>query len=119
MATYSWAELKDLTSVKAVSSWSEAKCLLFQSHAENILTSLDLDTTMEGYSSMYSSAVMLLFDWIAENPSSVKTYSRGKVSVNFLESIPAPLQTLLKAYKQGNAGTFSPAVMARQDIGLK
>jgi len=120
MATYTATELKDYTSVPAVKSWSDDKILLFQQTAESILTNLDLDTTQDGYGDAYNSAVVALFDWLADNPTSLKSSTQGRVSKDFtIDDLPATVSMLLKKYTGGSQGTFSPAHFSRKDIGLR
>lgn len=119
MATYTVAQLKDLTSVSAVAQWSDDKILLFQSTAETILDNLDTDTTIEGYADAYAVTVMRAFDWLADNPTGLKQAGRGKVSKTYSEILPASVTAPLKKYIDGAAGSFSPIKLQRKDIGLR
>jgi uncharacterized lipoprotein YmbA len=118
--SYTWAQLKEYTSVAVVANWTEDKALLYQSTAETILASLDLDTTVAGYTSAYNQAVILLFDWLAENPTGNKSRSMGKVSKNFsTDDLPGMVKKLLAKYMTGESGTFTGAKFTRKDIGLR
>jgi hypothetical protein len=119
MATYTWAQLKAMTSVPEVATWSEDKALLYQSMAESMLASLDLDTSMSGYTAAYNAAVIMLFDFMADNPTGLKSVSRGKVSKNFADALPPAVTMLLRSYIAGANGTLTGAKLARKDIGLR
>ena len=120
MAAYTWAQLKDLTSVPAVATFSEAKCLLYQATSEAILSGLNLDSSIAGYSDAYAGAVMLLFDTIAENPTGLRASSAGKVSKQFMvDDLPGPVQILVRPYISGEGGTLSGASMQRNDMGMR
>lgn len=119
MATFTVAELKDQTCVPAVANWSDVKILLFQATAESILASLDLDSSMTGYGAAYEGGVMMLFDWLAENPTGLKSSGKGKVSKSFAEQLPLPVQTILKPFIRGSQGTFTGARFKRSDIGRR
>ena len=119
MPTYTVAELKDQTSVIAVNTWSDTKILLYQTTAESILDSLDLDTSASNYSTAYTTSVQLLFDWLAENPIALKSVSKGKISKDFYAELPITVRSVLKKSIEGESGTLSPAPLARRDIGLR
>ena len=120
MATYTWEELKDLSSVSAVEQWSEDKCLLYQTTAETILSNLNMDMTMSGYSTAYNSAVIHLFDWIASNPTGLRSTRKGKVSNVFtVDDLPPVVAQIVKPFIESDSGTLTPAVLSRRDIGLR
>lgn len=118
MATYTVAQLKDLTCVADVARWSDDKILMFQASAEHILNSLDMDITMPGYSEAYNSTVMRAFDWLADNPTGLKSTGRGKVAKTFSEVLPDTVLAPLIKYIEGANGSMSPAEFKRNDIGL-
>lgn len=122
MATYTAAQLRDFSSVPAVkqsTSWSDDKVLLFQSTAETILDSLDLDSTMSGYSTAYNNAVMMIFDWLAENPTHIKSEGKGKMSRSFWEMLPPPIALLLQKFRAGEKGTLFGVKIQRNDMALR
>lgn len=120
MATYTWEELKDYTSVPAVSGFSEAKCMLYQTMAEAFLDSLSLDSAITGYANAYNSAVIIVFDMLAENPTCLQSFTQGKVSKDFVyDGLPSILRILLKKYISGANGNISGAPFSRMDIGLR
>ena len=120
MATYTVAELQDYTSVAAVDNWSDDKILLYQSMAESILDGLNMNTTMSGYSTAYNSAVVLVFDWLAENPAGLRSSRKGKVNKAFeIDNLPGTVQRLLKKFIEGSQGTLTGVQMQRRDIGLR
>jgi hypothetical protein len=119
MATYTWAQLKDYTSVPAVANFSEGKCMLYQATAEAILAGLNLNSTLSGYTDAYNGAVLLLFDVLAENPTGLRSSSQGKVSKQFtVDDLPGPVQVLIRPFISGEGGTLAGASMQRNDIGL-
>jgi hypothetical protein len=120
MAKYTWAELKDLTSVPSVATFSEAKCTVYQATAEAILAGLNLNTSIAGYSDAYAGAVILLFDTIAENPTGLRASSAGKVSKTFsVDDLPGSVQILVRPYISGEGGTLAGASMQRNDMGMR
>jgi hypothetical protein len=120
MATYTADELKDLTSVTAVSTFSDTKILLYQSMAEAQLTALNMDSSIAGYSDAYAGAVVLFFDAIAENPTGLRSFSQGKVSKAFsVDDLPLPVANLVRPYISGSDGTMAGAAFQRNDIGLR
>ena len=120
MARYTVAEIKAVTSVPGVANFADARILLYQATAEAILASLDLDVAMSGYSNAYDAAVILLFDWIAENPRGARAISAGKTSTTFgVDALPLPVKALLESYQRGTTGVFSGAKFQRTDIGLR
>lgn len=118
MATYTVAELKDLTSVKTVSTWSDAKILLYQSTAESLLGVMGLDSSMDGYAEMYNSAIIHLFDWFADNPTNLSSMRAGKAAKGWFDGLPPMIRTILQPYIDGAEGTFTGAVIQRSEIGL-
>jgi hypothetical protein len=120
MATYTAVQIKDFTSVPAVAAWSNDKILLYQSTAEAILTSLDLDTTVTGYTFAYNSAVIFLFNILAENPTGLQASSRGKVSQTFtIDSLPYVLKTMLMPFIKGTGSAIQTTQFKRRDMGLR
>lgn len=120
MPTYTVAEIKERTSVPAVANMTDARILLYQTTAERILGGLDLDTAMTGYSDAYNAAVILLIDWIAENPRGDRAKSAGKVSTQYtVDNLPGPASSLLIPYQRGSRGALSGAAFERKDIGLR
>jgi hypothetical protein len=121
MATYTVAELKDLSSVSDVTGgkWSDDRILLLQSTAESILESMDLDVTATGYAAAYDNAVVMIFDWLADNPTGLKQVGRGKVSKTFSDILPAHIIALLRKFMDGASGNFVGADIRRKDIGLR
>jgi hypothetical protein len=120
MATYTADDLKDLTSVSAVSTFSDTKILLYQSMAEATLSALNMDSSIAGYAEAYSGAVVLLFDAIAENPTGLRSLSQGRVSKSFsIDDLPGPVANLVRPYIAGSGGTMAGAVFQRSDIGLR
>lgn len=120
MAQYTAAELKVLTSVPAVAGWADVKILSFQQMAESTLTSLDLDTTVSGYADAYAGAVVILFDWFADNPTSLQSVGRGKVNKQFIsDNLPPSVRALLQIFIEGTNGTLQGAAFERCDIGRR
>ncbi len=119
MATYTVAQLKDYTSVKTVSGWSDDKILLYQGMAETILSSLDLDTTSTGYSDAYNRAVVAVFDWLADNPTGLQSLSAGKVTKDYKDVLPGHIKLILKRALEGEDGFLNPTALERKDIGLR
>jgi hypothetical protein len=119
MATYTVAQIKDLSTVKAISGWSDDKILLFQSSAELILDGLDADKAMSGYLNAYAVTVMRAFDWLASNPTGLKQSGRGKVSETYSDVLPNSVLAPMQKYIDGSNGSFSPAKFMRKDIGLR
>jgi hypothetical protein len=122
MATYTAAELKDLTSVSAVSVWSSAKILLKQTTAESVLAGLGMDTTAVGYVEAYAAAVIMVFDWLADNPTGRESESQGKVSKDFtVDDLPGPIRHLLSPFIRGGEGGAGivGARFQRREIGLR
>jgi len=118
MATYTAAQLQSYTSVPSVASWEDAKILIYQTMAESILTSLDLDTGVTGYTDAYNSAVILLFDWLALNPAGARSIGKGKVRYTF-DDLPVTVRVMLQRAMDGESGTLVPAVLERRDIGRR
>jgi hypothetical protein len=119
MAAYTVVQLKDLTSVAAVATWSDDKILVYQQMAENVLSGLNMDTTMSGYSLMYPSAVLAVFDWLADNPTALRAKSQGKVSKTFSDILPPGVRAIVDQYVKGSSGSFGPANFERTDVGLR
>jgi hypothetical protein len=122
MATYTVTQLKDLTSIPKVSIFSDAKILMYQTIAERWLEGLNIDTSVQGYSTdTYNAAVLLLFDYIAENPTGLQSESQGRVSKTYSrEDLPAPVANLLAPYIGGEkGGVIAGAPFVRNDIGLR
>jgi hypothetical protein len=118
---YTVAQLRDLTSVPKVSIFSDAKVLLYQTIASSWLDGLNIDTSIEGYSTnIYNSALILLFDFIAENPTGLQSESQGRVSKTYSrDDLPAAVSNLLGPYISGKkGGGLVGAPFARNDIGL-
>lgn len=118
MATYTADQLKDYTSVPAVPNWSDDKILLYQSMAETMLDSLELDESRPGYSTAYNTALVAIFDWMADNPTGLKAITKGKVQKTFMESMPPIAQQILKPYLAEYEG-FEGASLVRSDIGRR
>lgn len=118
MATYTAEELKTYTGIPEVQNWEDSKILLYQSIAESMLTSMDLDTSGTGYSAAYNGAVVMIFDWLSANPGLLQSSSRGKVAKNFYDQLPVSIQLLLKPYIDGSNGALTGAKIVRKDIGL-
>ena len=117
MAQYTATELKDRTSVSEVANWSDDKILLYQSTAESILDSLNLDAQRTGYSTAYANAVVFLFDTLAQNPTGMRGRSKGKVNEQFsLGELPPMVQALLRPYMRG---PMEAAKLVRRDMGLR
>lgn len=119
MATYTVAQLKELTSVSSVAGWSDDKILLMQSTAESIIDSLDLDASITGYAQAVRVAVVSLFDWLADNPTSLRSRGSGKQSKSFIETLPGTVKLILDKYMEGSGGSFAPSKIQRSDIGLR
>lgn len=120
MGMYTANELKGLTSVAAVSTFSDAKILLYASTAEAMLTALNMDSSIAGYSDAYAGAAVLLFDSIAENPTGLLSSSQGKVSKTFsVDDLPVPVASLVRPYMSGSGGVMTGASFQRNDIGLR
>ena len=119
MATYTVAQIKDLSCVSNVGQWSDDKILLIQTTAEIILNGLSMDVTIAGYSEAYAATVMRAFDWIAENPTGLKQAGRGKVSKTYSDTLPDTVLAPLRKYIDGATGLMSPAKLQRKDIGLR
>jgi hypothetical protein len=120
MATYTVDELKDFTSIPSVSNFSDAKILLYQTMAEAVLTSLSLNTSKAGYLPAYQTAVLILFDMLAENPTCLSSMTEGKVEKDFiLDDFPMILKTLLTPYREDSSGVLTGVPFARNDIGLR
>jgi hypothetical protein len=122
MAKYTADDLKDLTSVQAVGTWSDAKILLKQDAAETILAGLGLNSSAASYATAYPAAVVMVFDWLAANPEALANVSQGKVSKGFnLKDLPGPVQLCLKDCMLG--GEYSSGIVGaklqRSDIGLR
>ena len=121
MAQYTVAELKDLTSVRGVNLYSDAKILNYQASAEAMIDSLDPDTTISGYTDAKAGAILLLFDWIASNPAGFESARKGKLQTKFMATdLPAMVQQLLQKYVAG-LGSSSPlekSTFEREGIGL-
>ena len=117
--SYTATQIKDLTSVSAVAGWSDDKILLIQTSAESILAGLDADSSISGYTEAFNASVIHIFDWIADNPTMLKSTGRGKVSKVFMESLPLPVQLIMKKYVDGSTGNLAPSKLARKDIGLR
>jgi len=118
MATYTAEELQSYTSIPGVPNWEDEKVLLYQTMAESILTSLDLDTSVEGYANAYNSAVILLFDWLAQNPTGLTAKTMGKVSYKF-NDLPITVQMILKRAIEGEDQSLEAANLERMDIGRR
>ena len=122
MATYTATELKDLTSVQGVNLWSDAKILLFQTAAESILGGLGLNTGITGYTDAYAAAVVLLFNWLADNPTLLTSGAQGKVSKAFtIKDLPGPVQMVLDKFTVGgeDGSHICGAKFERSDVGLR
>ena len=121
MATFTVAQIKDLTSIPKVSTFKDVKIMMYQTMAEQWLEGLNINTSIEGYSTdIYDAAVLLLFDFIVENPTGLQAESQGKVSKTYTrDSLPAPVANLLAPYIGGSkGGVLTGAPFARNDIGL-
>lgn len=122
MAVYTVAELKDFTSIPAVSGFSDAKILKYQTVAESWLAGLNMDITVSGYVDAYNSAVLIAFDIVAENPTGLQSLSQGKVSKSFkADELPFPLSELLRPFLigSGDGGVLCGAAFSRNNIGLR
>jgi len=127
MAVYTASQLKDFSSIYAVQNFSDAKILIYQQIAESIIDSLCLDNSQSGYDDAYNSAVVLLFDWLAGNPTAIQTVSKGKMSQEYaIESLPITVRSLLyKFYKDTDNGLMNNTInlegvsLERNDIGLR
>ena len=127
MATYTADQLKDRTSVPAVNAWSDDKILAYQTMAESVLNSLDLDTSVSGYSDAYNSCVLILFDWFAENATGAKSRAMGKVKLSWETDLPVTAKAILEPYvldgfpdyAAGGTVSLQPAILERRDIGRR
>jgi hypothetical protein len=120
MAAYTAAQLKALTSIPAVSAWGDTKILAYQTTAEVILTACNLDVTVTGYGDAYASAVYLLFDWLVENPTGLKSSSIGKQSATYsADDLPANVRLVLAKALRGEDSALQGTHLVRKDIGLR
>jgi hypothetical protein len=121
MATYTAEQLKEFTSVPAVSTWSDEKILHIQARSEAILVGKCLDDSLPGYAEAYVEAVLAVFDWLADNPTSRRSDSQGKVSRQFSNTLPEGIMELISPYIMGGKGGAGiiGAQLQRSDIGLR
>lgn len=119
MAVYTAAQIKELSSLAKVSTLSDDRILLYQAAAESILNSMNLDSNMPGYQAAYNTAIIFIFDHIAENPTGLKTLSEGKVAKSFGVDLPSVVVNLIKPFIQGQQGQLQGARLRRKDIGLR
>ena len=118
MATYTVAELKARTGVPIVASLGDTRILMLQTQAESILSSLDLDTSVSGYSDAFSSALIYLFDWLAGMPAGAKEFQEGKTRTTAYDNLPPQVTSILRKYISGDQGIMG-APLERNDIGLE
>ena len=119
MATYTAEQLKTLTSVGTVAQMVDEKIILFQSTAESILNSLDMDASMTGYQDAYKTMVVSVFDWLADNPTALRSSGKGKQSKTFSEMLPPSVMVIAKKFIEGAGGMLVGAPLHRSDIGLR
>lgn len=120
MSTYTVSEIKELTSVPKVNSWVDDKCAMYISMAETAIDNLEMDTDLTGYTDAYSGAVLLMFDFLAENPTGRLSSTIGKTRVQYAKSLPLPVQNLLSKFLTGSEGGYlEGAKLDRNDIGIR
>ena len=119
MATYTVSELQDITTESQINNWSDAKILRFQTMSEAILLSLDLDSSISGYSDAYKSSVIYIFDFLVANPASLAKQSQGRVSKEFLNELPQIVGTMLQKFITGDDSSIMTTYFERRDIGRR
>ena len=120
MATYTATETKALTSVPKVNTWEDVKINKYVNLAESAIDALEMDSTVEGYSDAYSNAVLLMFDFFAENPTGKIKSSLGKPSAAYATGLPMSVQLVVDRYILGSDGGFlAGATVQRNDIGTR
>ena len=120
MSIYTVSEIKELTSVPKVNTWVDDKCTKYITMAEIAIDNLELDTSLAGYTDAYSSAVLLMFDFLAENPTGRLSSTIGKTRVQYAKSLPLPVQNVLSKFLTGAEGSYlAGAKLDRNDIGIR
>lgn len=120
MATYTAAEIKVLTSIPKVNTWVDTKIEKFVNIAESAINALDMDESIAGYTDAYSNAVLLMFDFFAENPTGKIKSSLGKSSAEYAKDLPPSVQLVVNGYiLGGDGGYLEGATVERNDIGTR
>ncbi len=122
MAVYTATQIRAYTSVPEVKTWDDdTKVLLYQTMAEAVLSGLSLDTSVDGYTDAYNASVILLIDWLAQNPTGMKEMQKGKVKFIF-DDLPFTVQAILRKAIEGSgddSGGLESTDIERMDIGRR
>jgi hypothetical protein len=116
MAAFTVDELKDYSGVSAVTGWSDNKILIYQTTAETLVDAASTGTDA------YKAAVLLVFNFVAQNSTGLRSLSKGRLSYSFgdlPDFIQNAIMSARAASNSSSTTSFSPAVLQRQDIGRR
>jgi len=116
MATFTATEIKALTSIAQVSTWADVKCERYVSMAETWINKYEMDTSVSGYSTAYENAVILAFDYLAENPTGRTGFTMGKRKTEHQGDADRMIKNVIENFISSD--TFKGAEIERTDIGL-
>lgn len=98
------ADIKSKTTQERVLSLSDTQIQGVLDITERILIGLGLNTDASGYTTVFNTAQLALFDWHVTNPNSLRSIQQGRYTQLFSLGIPTTVLTVLASIRRASFG---------------